>query len=169
MWVFRCTFSHDNPPLQKRFAQRLAHRDRTQPAWHDCTLLFYVHDGGFLLPLIECQDCKRQISDLAPTCPGCGRPMKENTVGGGGAQPASEIRRTINRCAACNKDVAASAKICPNCGRRLGMLDDITSMFPAPGPNAKTNLNENVEMTYPLLIGIGIVSIVIFVYVFYCA
>jgi len=95
--------------------------------------------------------------------------MKENTVGGGGAQPASEIRRTINRCAACNKDVAASAKICPNCGRRLGMLDDITSMFPAPGPNAKTNLNENVEMTYPLLIGIGIVSIVIFVYVFYCA
>ena len=28
------------------------------------------------MPLIECPDCKKQISDAAPTCPGCGRPMQ---------------------------------------------------------------------------------------------
>jgi hypothetical protein len=28
------------------------------------------------MPLIECPDCHRQISSEAPTCPGCGRPMK---------------------------------------------------------------------------------------------
>lgn len=28
------------------------------------------------MPLIECPDCKRQVSDLAPSCPGCGRPKK---------------------------------------------------------------------------------------------
>jgi len=25
--------------------------------------------------LIECPDCKKQVSDLAPTCPNCGRPI----------------------------------------------------------------------------------------------
>lgn len=28
------------------------------------------------MPLIQCPDCQKQISDAAPTCPGCGRPMK---------------------------------------------------------------------------------------------
>lgn len=28
------------------------------------------------MPLIECPDCKKQISDLAPSCINCGRPMK---------------------------------------------------------------------------------------------
>lgn len=28
------------------------------------------------MPLIECPDCHRQISDAAPACPACGRPMK---------------------------------------------------------------------------------------------
>lgn len=26
--------------------------------------------------MITCPDCKRDISDAAPSCPGCGRPMK---------------------------------------------------------------------------------------------
>jgi len=26
------------------------------------------------MPLIECPDCKKQISDIAPACPHCGRP-----------------------------------------------------------------------------------------------
>jgi len=28
------------------------------------------------LPLIKCPDCDREISDLAPSCPHCGRPIK---------------------------------------------------------------------------------------------
>lgn len=27
------------------------------------------------MPLITCPDCQREISDSAPACPGCGRPM----------------------------------------------------------------------------------------------
>lgn len=27
------------------------------------------------MPLIECPDCGKQISDAAPACPSCGRPM----------------------------------------------------------------------------------------------
>lgn len=27
------------------------------------------------MALIECPDCKRQVSDSAPVCPGCGRPV----------------------------------------------------------------------------------------------
>ena len=27
------------------------------------------------MALIECPDCKTQISDIAPSCPRCGRPM----------------------------------------------------------------------------------------------
>lgn len=29
------------------------------------------------MPLIECPDCHRQISDIAPSCPGCGRPINK--------------------------------------------------------------------------------------------
>lgn len=29
------------------------------------------------MPLITCPDCHREISDSAPACPGCGRPMRE--------------------------------------------------------------------------------------------
>jgi hypothetical protein len=32
------------------------------------------------MPLIECPDCKKQVSDAAPTCPGCGRPMPPPAV-----------------------------------------------------------------------------------------
>ena len=28
------------------------------------------------MPLTKCPDCDKQISDLAPACPHCGRPMK---------------------------------------------------------------------------------------------
>ena len=28
------------------------------------------------MPLIECPDCHKKISEAAPTCPHCGRPMK---------------------------------------------------------------------------------------------
>lgn len=27
------------------------------------------------MPLIQCPDCGREVSDAAPTCPNCGRPL----------------------------------------------------------------------------------------------
>lgn len=29
------------------------------------------------MALVKCPDCGRSVSDLAPTCPGCGRPLIE--------------------------------------------------------------------------------------------
>ena len=29
------------------------------------------------MPLVTCQDCNAEISDAAPACPKCGRPMNE--------------------------------------------------------------------------------------------
>lgn len=29
------------------------------------------------MPLINCPDCGRSVSDAAPACPGCGRPLIE--------------------------------------------------------------------------------------------
>lgn len=32
------------------------------------------------MALIECPDCGRQVSDVAPACPGCGRPMHATVI-----------------------------------------------------------------------------------------
>lgn len=32
------------------------------------------------MPLITCPDCQREISDSAPSCPGCGRPMRSAPI-----------------------------------------------------------------------------------------
>ena len=43
--------------------------------------LFFKENKGFkIMSLIECPDCKKQISDHAPTCPNCGRPMSAPTI-----------------------------------------------------------------------------------------
>jgi hypothetical protein len=41
--------------------------------------------------LITCPDCARQVSDAAPACPGCGRPLANATAKGA----AGEEERTI--------------------------------------------------------------------------
>ena len=30
------------------------------------------------MPLIPCPDCDHQVSDTAPTCPSCGRPLEDH-------------------------------------------------------------------------------------------
>ena len=38
--------------------------------------LFFKENKGFeIMPLIECPDCKKQVSDQAPACPNCGCPI----------------------------------------------------------------------------------------------
>lgn len=32
------------------------------------------------MPLVTCPDCQRQISDAAPSCPGCGRPLAASPI-----------------------------------------------------------------------------------------
>jgi len=31
------------------------------------------------MALLSCPDCRREVSDLAPACPGCGRPINPST------------------------------------------------------------------------------------------
>ena len=45
--------------------------------------------------LVNCPDCGRPISRLAPICPGCGRPM--NQMGTANVQPARPVRVEYNR------------------------------------------------------------------------
>lgn len=28
------------------------------------------------MPILDCPDCSKQVSDAAPTCPHCGRPLR---------------------------------------------------------------------------------------------
>ncbi len=40
------------------------------------------------MPLTNCSECGRQVSDRAATCPGCGHPLRpESAPGGGGGMP----------------------------------------------------------------------------------
>ncbi len=32
------------------------------------------------MPLTHCPDCSRSVSATAPACPGCGRPMRAQTI-----------------------------------------------------------------------------------------
>ncbi len=32
------------------------------------------------MPLVKCPDCQKEISDQAPVCPGCGRPMQKSVT-----------------------------------------------------------------------------------------
>jgi predicted amidophosphoribosyltransferase len=35
-------------------------------------------NGGYIMALINCYECNREISDLANSCPHCGAPAKSN-------------------------------------------------------------------------------------------
>lgn len=39
------------------------------------------------MPLVECPDCGKKVSDLAPACPGCGRPSQSAAKTGGPLVP----------------------------------------------------------------------------------
>ncbi|WP_437306109.1 zinc-ribbon domain-containing protein [Sorangium sp. So ce388] len=41
------------------------------------------------MPLVQCPDCQAQISDAAPTCPKCGRPMVAPKSVGSAMQPTA--------------------------------------------------------------------------------
>ena len=42
------------------------------------------------MSLVKCPDCERSVSDQAPTCPGCGRPMRTASTSSVSAQPVTE-------------------------------------------------------------------------------
>jgi DNA-directed RNA polymerase subunit RPC12/RpoP len=47
------------------------------------------------MPLIACPDCESKVSSEAPTCPNCGRPIKQ---------------------ASSSAPAVAGARLCPHCG-----------------------------------------------------
>lgn len=61
------------------------------------------------MPLIECPDCGKRVSDQAPACIGCGRPM----------QPAVRGASTVPSCPHCNQPISPTAKVCKHCNRVL--------------------------------------------------
>src|SRR3990172_10933643 len=43
--------------------------------------------------LVECPDCRREISDSAPACPNCSRPGARGAVGRGGARERVVVKQ----------------------------------------------------------------------------
>lgn len=62
------------------------------------------------MPLVTCPDCERQISDAAPSCVGCGRPISTvapilHAVPGGAGVPTREGgAQPLPACNACGSD-----------------------------------------------------------------
>lgn len=67
------------------------------------------------MPLITCPDCSNQVSDSAPTCPQCGRPMQSRPIQRGGIMQAPPGMRF---CASCKQPVDVNVKVCPHCGKK---------------------------------------------------
>ena len=69
------------------------------------------------MPLVTCPDCGKSISDAAPTCIGCGRPMHATAASGtsraSGATPATAALRELF------KTAPRSGHACPKCGGDL--------------------------------------------------
>ncbi len=53
------------------------------------------------MALVKCPDCGGKVSDQAPACPHCGRPMKATTP----ARAASPNRQGLTKCPKCKKMV----------------------------------------------------------------
>ena len=73
------------------------------------------------MPLIACPDCGRQISDAAPFCIGCGRPMSPTT-----ATPAAPFTGASS----------GPGPDCPRCGGELTPFRTLHERGSAAGANA---------------------------------
>jgi uncharacterized OB-fold protein len=50
------------------------------------------------MPLINCPECEKEISDKAPTCPGCGSPIaQDREAAGSGVQTLTTTQGTSKR------------------------------------------------------------------------
>jgi hypothetical protein len=74
------------------------------------------------MALISCPDCDSQISDLAPACPGCGRPNESG---------ASAIK-----CPACSalqkRPPGTESATCPSCGESIVISRCATTKWSGP-------------------------------------
>ena len=48
------------------------------------------------MALIRCPDCGREVSDQAPACVGCGRPIAQGTTAPQGSTECPQCKRMIN-------------------------------------------------------------------------
>ena len=73
------------------------------------------------MALIKCPDCSKDISDAAPTCPNCGRPMKEASAlqNVSSQPPDSASEEDLRICVNCQRPNWKDAKKCYSCGEVL--------------------------------------------------
>ena len=69
-------------------------------------------EGGENMALIECPNCRRQISDKAEKCPGCGYELPE--IQEVETESIEDVKEIV--CEECGTIIPEGATICPNCG-----------------------------------------------------
>ncbi|NVK64923.1 MAG: zinc ribbon domain-containing protein [Flavobacteriales bacterium] len=67
------------------------------------------------MAIIECIECKGNVSDLAETCPHCGAPVSLSVK--------TEPKET--ECFECKKPIKVDQDVCLNCGVRQALKDDL--------------------------------------------
>jgi len=102
------------------------------------------------MALVTCPDCEKQISDAAPACPNCGRPMNAPSEAGGGNDACPRCGRlsclggcgsdtgsstkeaNLRPCRGCGKGVSTGSQACPHCGASAPMREISANWVPCP-------------------------------------
>ncbi len=64
------------------------------------------------MPLIQCPDCRQEVTDREVSCPKCGFPIQE-------AKPVDKLPQRVN-CLDCTTGSDFYAEVCPKCGLFTG-------------------------------------------------
>ena len=67
------------------------------------------------MPLINCPECNKEISDKAPACPNCGCPKEEFYA----IQQLQSISPSSTHCRECDETIPVDTETCPHCGLSL--------------------------------------------------
>ena len=98
------------------------------------------------MAMIECPECKKEISDQALACVSCGVPI---------APPQQEKAY----CSKCGKDIDKEAVICPACGvPTTNFQQQPQQQAPAPINVTVSNVNTNSNVNTMTMGGAGIIG-----------
>lgn len=112
------------------------------------------------MALVSCPDCSRQVSDVAPACPGCGRPMISAPTPRAAAPPPQVVAPIPDGvgCRKCGFMFAKRVGKCPRCGVAvppstknivIGVIVGLVLLVGLCGKHGSSNSENSAEPTPP--------------------